>query len=51
MDCAKIANVVDWVQDGDAALAALSTATFSALVLDLGLPMRYRSMTPGRHHG
>jgi two-component system response regulator QseB len=30
--------VVDWVQDGGAALAALSTAAFSALVLDLGLP-------------
>jgi two-component system, OmpR family, response regulator len=30
--------VVDWVQDGGAALAALSTAVFSALVLDLGLP-------------
>jgi two-component system response regulator QseB len=30
--------VVDWVQDGDAARAALSTAVFSAIVLDLGLP-------------
>ncbi|HYB33252.1 MAG TPA: response regulator [Steroidobacteraceae bacterium] len=30
--------VVDWVQDGAAALAALSTSTFNALVLDLGLP-------------
>jgi len=30
--------VVDWVQDGGAALAALSTADFSAVVLDLGLP-------------
>jgi len=30
--------VVDWVQDGGAALAALSAAAFSALVLDLGLP-------------
>jgi two-component system response regulator QseB len=30
--------VVDWVQDGGAALAALSTAVFSAVVLDLGLP-------------
>ena len=30
--------VVDWVQDGGAALAALSTAAFAALVLDLGLP-------------
>jgi len=30
--------VVDWVQDGGAALAALSTTAFNALVLDLGLP-------------
>ena len=30
--------VVDWVQDSGAALAALSTSTFSAVVLDLGLP-------------
>jgi two-component system response regulator QseB len=30
--------VVDWVQDGSAALAALTTSAFSALVLDLGLP-------------
>jgi two-component system response regulator QseB len=30
--------VVDWVQDGGAAQAALSTADFSAIVLDLGLP-------------
>jgi two-component system, OmpR family, response regulator QseB len=30
--------VVDWVKDGSTALAALSTAIFSALVLDLGLP-------------
>jgi two-component system, OmpR family, response regulator len=30
--------VVDWVQDGGAALAAVSTSNFSALVLDLGLP-------------
>jgi two-component system response regulator QseB len=30
--------VVDWVQDGGRALAALSTSNFSALVLDLGLP-------------
>ena len=30
--------VVDWVQDGSAALAALRTSAFSALVLDLGLP-------------
>ena len=30
--------VVDWVQDSGAAFAALSTSTFSAVVLDLGLP-------------
>jgi two-component system response regulator QseB len=30
--------VVDWVQDGGAARAALSTAVFGAVVLDLGLP-------------
>lgn len=36
----QLGYVVDWVQDGNAALAALSTASFSALVLDLGLPMR-----------
>ena len=30
--------VVDWVQDSGAALAALSTSSPSALVLDLGLP-------------
>ena len=30
--------VVDWVRDGGAALAALSTSSFSAVVLDLGLP-------------
>lgn len=30
--------VVDWVTETRAALAALATTTFSALVLDLGLP-------------
>ena len=30
--------VVDWVHNGGAALAALSASSFSALVLDLGLP-------------
>ena len=30
--------VVDWVQEGGTALAALSTTAFSALLLDLGLP-------------
>jgi two-component system response regulator QseB len=32
--------VVDWVQDAGAALAAFSTSSFNALVLDLGLPGR-----------
>lgn len=31
---------VDWVRDGDAAVAALSAESFDALVLDLGLPKR-----------
>lgn len=31
---------VDWLRDGDAAVAALTTETFSAVVLDLGLPKR-----------
>jgi DNA-binding response OmpR family regulator len=31
---------VDWVRDGDAAVVALSTESFSAVVLDLGLPKR-----------
>jgi two-component system response regulator QseB len=31
-------HVVDWVRSGGAAQAALSTSSFSALVLDLGLP-------------
>ena len=31
---------VDWLRDGDAAVAALSTESFSAVVLDLGLPKR-----------
>ncbi|HEV2285720.1 MAG TPA: response regulator transcription factor, partial [Steroidobacteraceae bacterium] len=34
----QLGHVVDWVQDGGAARAALSTASFAALVLDLGLP-------------
>jgi two-component system, OmpR family, response regulator QseB len=34
----QLGHVVDWVQDGGGALAALSTASFGALVLDLGLP-------------
>jgi two-component system, OmpR family, response regulator QseB len=33
-------NAVDWVQDGDAALAALGTHEYAAVVLDLGLPRR-----------
>jgi len=31
---------VDWVNDGDAAEAALMTMTYEAMVLDLGLPKR-----------
>ena len=33
-------HAVDWVQDGDAALAALGTHEYAAVVLDLGLPRR-----------
>ncbi len=33
-------NAVDWVRDGEAAVAALSTESFTAVVLDLGLPKR-----------
>jgi two-component system OmpR family response regulator/two-component system response regulator QseB len=31
---------VDWLRDGEAAVAALSTEPFAAVVLDLGLPKR-----------
>jgi len=31
---------VDWLRDGDAAVTALSTESFAAVVLDLGLPKR-----------
>lgn len=31
---------VDWLRDGESAVAALSTETFAAVVLDLGLPKR-----------
>ena len=31
---------VDWVRDGEAAVVALTTEAFSAVVLDLGLPKR-----------
>lgn len=31
---------VDWVRDGESALAALSAESFTAMVLDLGLPRR-----------
>jgi two-component system OmpR family response regulator/two-component system response regulator QseB len=31
---------VDWLRDGEAAVTALSTETFAAMVLDLGLPKR-----------
>lgn len=30
--------IVDWLKDGDAALAALKTETFELIILDLGLP-------------
>ncbi len=33
-------HAVDWVQEGDAAVAALSTHEYAAVVLDLGLPGR-----------
>lgn len=33
-------NAVDWVLDGDAALAALATHEYAAVVLDIGLPRR-----------
>src|SRR4030088_3305061 len=32
--------VVDWVQDGLAAEAALATESYSAILLDLGLPRK-----------
>ena len=31
---------VDWLRDGEAAMAALSTESFAAVILDLGLPKR-----------
>jgi len=31
---------VDWLRDGEAAVAALGAETFAAVVLDLGLPKR-----------
>lgn len=31
---------VDWLRDGEAAVAALATESFTAVVLDLGLPRR-----------
>ncbi len=34
----KLSLAVDWVQDGTAAKAALSTETFDLVLLDLGLP-------------
>lgn len=33
-------HAVDWVQDGEAALAAVRTHEYAAVVLDLGLPRR-----------
>lgn len=35
-----LGNGVDWVRDGEAALAALDAESFAAVVLDLGLPRR-----------
>lgn len=32
--------VVEWLRDGEAAVSALSTESFAAVVLDLGLPKR-----------
>ena len=37
---AQAGFAVDWVRDGEAAVAALTTADFAAVVLDLGLPRR-----------
>ena len=37
---------VDWVRDGEAALAALAAESFTAIVLDLGLPRRDGVTTP-----
>ena len=35
-----LGHAVDWVRDGEAALAALDAEAFAAVVLDLGLPKR-----------
>lgn len=37
---ADAGHAVDWVRDGEAAIAALGTESFAAVVLDLGLPKR-----------
>lgn len=37
---AQAGHAVDWVRDGEAAVAALSAEGFAAVVLDLGLPKR-----------
>ena len=37
---AQAGYAVDWLRDGEAAVAALSTESFAAIVLDLGLPKR-----------
>jgi two-component system OmpR family response regulator/two-component system response regulator QseB len=37
---AQSGYAVDWLRDGEAAVAALLTETYAALVLDLGLPRR-----------
>ena len=36
----QVGYAVDWLRDGEAAVAALSTESFAAVVLDLGLPKR-----------
>ncbi|MBC2729675.1 response regulator [Thiobacillus sp.] len=36
----QVGYAVDWLRDGEAAVSALSTESFAAVVLDLGLPKR-----------
>ncbi|MCA1925296.1 MAG: response regulator, partial [Thiobacillus sp.] len=37
---AQAGYAVDWVRDGEAAVAALGAESFAAVILDLGLPRR-----------